>query len=84
MECCSFGSCSLSWPAISYHRFHGRWFHLSVEQFEAIHYAGMTVFKLGIILFNLSRMLRCVLLDDGRYGELLDFVMLKTDVGLIR
>jgi hypothetical protein len=24
-----------------------------VEQFDAIHYAGMTVFKLGIILFNL-------------------------------
>jgi len=35
------------------HRFHSIWFHLSVEQFDAIHYAGMTVFKLGIILFNL-------------------------------
>ena len=37
----------------SMHRLLGRWFHLSVEQFDAIHYAGMTVFKLGIILFNL-------------------------------
>ena len=35
------------------HRFHSIWFHLSVEQFDAIHYAGMTVFKLGIILFDL-------------------------------
>lgn len=35
------------------HRLHGRWFHLSVEQFDAIHYAGMAIFKLGIILFNL-------------------------------
>jgi hypothetical protein len=35
------------------HRLHGRWFPLSVEQFDAIHYAGMAIFKLGIILFNL-------------------------------
>jgi len=35
------------------HRFHGRWFHLSTEQFDAIHYGGMALFKLGILLFNL-------------------------------
>jgi hypothetical protein len=35
------------------HRFHGRWFHLSVEHFDAVHYTGMALFKLGIILFNL-------------------------------
>ena len=35
------------------HRLHGRWFHLSVEQFDALHYGGMTIYKLGIILFNL-------------------------------
>jgi Family of unknown function (DUF6868) len=35
------------------HRLHGRWFRLSVEPFDAIHYAGMAIFKLGIILFNL-------------------------------
>jgi hypothetical protein len=23
------------------HRLHGRWFRLSVEQFDALHYAGM-------------------------------------------
>jgi hypothetical protein len=32
---------------------HGRWFHLSGDQFDAIHYAGMAIFKIGIILFNL-------------------------------
>ena len=35
------------------HRFHGRWFRLSPEQFDGVHYAGMAVFKLGIILLNL-------------------------------
>jgi hypothetical protein len=34
-------------------RIHGRWFHLSRDQFDALHYAGMSIFKIGIILFNL-------------------------------
>jgi len=34
-------------------RLHGRWFRLSIDQFDALHYAGMAVFKIGIILFNL-------------------------------
>jgi len=34
------------------HRLHGRWFHLSGDQFNVIHYAGMSIFKIGIILFN--------------------------------
>ena len=33
---------------------HSRWFHLSVEQFDMLHYAGMSVFKIGILLFNVS------------------------------
>jgi hypothetical protein len=32
---------------------HGRWFRLSVEQFDMLHYAGMSIFKIGIILLNL-------------------------------
>jgi Family of unknown function (DUF6868) len=36
----------------SMHRLHGRWFRLSVEQFDALHYADMAVYKIGIILFN--------------------------------
>ena len=32
---------------------YGRWFRLSRDQFDAIHYAVMGIFKIGIILFNL-------------------------------
>lgn len=35
------------------YRLHGRWFKLTTEQFDALHYGGMAVFKLGILLFNL-------------------------------
>lgn len=35
------------------HRLHGRWFRLSAERFDSIHYAGMAVYKIGILLFNL-------------------------------
>jgi hypothetical protein len=35
------------------YRFHGKWFKLSVEKFDATHYALMGFFKLGIILFNI-------------------------------
>jgi hypothetical protein len=34
-------------------RFHGRWFRLSDEQFNAIHYMGMSIYKIGILLLNL-------------------------------
>lgn len=37
----------------SMYSFHGRWFHFSVEQFDMLHYAGMSVYKIGIILLNL-------------------------------
>lgn len=32
---------------------HGRWFRLSDEHFDAIHYAAMGLYKVGIFLFNL-------------------------------
>ena len=41
-------------------RVHGRWFHLSHEQFDALHYGGMSIFKIGIMLFNL---VPCVVLS---------------------
>ena len=34
------------------YRIHGKWLKLSVERFDAIHYAGMTFFKICIFLFN--------------------------------
>lgn len=35
------------------YRLHGRWFRMSVEQFDAIHYGGMAVYKIGVLLFNI-------------------------------
>ena len=34
-------------------RIWGRWFHLTVEQFDAANYAGIVIYKAGILLFNL-------------------------------
>ena len=33
-------------------RIHTRWFKLSSEKFDAIHYAGMGLFKMTIVIFN--------------------------------
>jgi len=35
-------------------RLHGTWFRLTDEQFDALHYGGMAIYKVGILLFNLS------------------------------
>jgi hypothetical protein len=35
------------------YRLHTRWFKLSVETFNAMHYAGLSVYKIGILLLNL-------------------------------
>ena len=35
------------------YQFHGKWFKLSVDKFDAIHYAGMAFFKICIFLFNI-------------------------------
>jgi hypothetical protein len=34
------------------YRLHRRWYKLSEEAFDAIHYAGIGLFKLGVLLFN--------------------------------
>jgi hypothetical protein len=44
---------------------HSRWFHLSVEQFDMLHYGGMSIFKLGIILLNV---VPCIALRIARRG----------------
>ncbi len=36
------------------YRLHTRWFKLSVETFDAIHYAGMAAYKIGVLLFNVA------------------------------
>jgi hypothetical protein len=35
------------------HRLYGRIFHLSAEQFDAINFAGIVLYKLGIVLLNM-------------------------------
>ncbi len=35
------------------YRFHSKWYKLSVEAFDTIHYAGIGLYKIGIFLFNL-------------------------------
>jgi hypothetical protein len=35
------------------YRFHTRWFHIRPDQFDTIHYAGMAIYKIGILLLNL-------------------------------
>jgi len=35
------------------YKFHSKWFKMSVETFDTIHYAGMALFKIGLILFTL-------------------------------
>jgi hypothetical protein len=35
------------------YQFHSKWFKISVEQFDTIHYAGIIFFKLGIFFFNI-------------------------------
>jgi len=36
------------------YRLHARWFKLSVETFDAIHYGAMAVYKIGVLLLNVT------------------------------
>lgn len=44
---------------------HGKLFRMSVEVFDAIHYAGMAAFKINIFLFNLVPYLVLSFLGGG-------------------
>lgn len=46
-------------------RLHGRWFSLSDERFDAIHYGGMAALKIGIMIFNLAPLLALCMLRGG-------------------
>ena len=45
------------------HRLWGRWFRLSVEKFDAINFAGIILYKTGILLFNLAPFLALYLVQ---------------------
>jgi hypothetical protein len=34
------------------YRMHRRWFKITEEAFDTIHYAGIGLFKIGVLLFN--------------------------------
>jgi len=42
---------------------HSRWFKLSVETFDTIHYAGLAVYKIGILLLNLAPLIAIYLVS---------------------
>jgi len=44
---------------------HGRWFQLSDGAFDAIHYAAMALYKIGILFFNLTPLLALYLMNKG-------------------
>ena len=46
-------------------RLHGRWFRLSQASFDAINYAGMAAYKIGILLFNLVPLIALWLMRSG-------------------
>lgn len=35
------------------HRLWGRWFRLSPEQFDVVNVGGITIYKIGILIFNI-------------------------------
>ena len=36
------------------YRLHSRWFNLSAETLDALHYGSMAVYKIGIIMLNIA------------------------------
>ena len=54
---------ALTWFREPVRRLHRRWFRLSDELFDAMHYGAMAAFKLLIIVFNLTPLLAIKLLD---------------------
>ncbi|MCJ0928466.1 hypothetical protein MTX11_10865 [Acinetobacter lwoffii] len=44
---------------------HGKWFRLSDTSFDVIHYSGMALYKIGILLFNLTPLIAIYLMNQG-------------------
>ena len=36
------------------YRTHTRWFKLSAEKFDALHYVSMSIYKVGVLLLNVA------------------------------
>ena len=39
------------------YQLHTRWFNMTMQTFDTIHYAGMAAYKIGILLLNLAPLL---------------------------
>ena len=44
---------------------HTRWFKLAPASFDLVHYAGMAIYKIGILLFNLVPFVALCLMANG-------------------
>lgn len=44
------------------YRLHTRWFNMTMQTFDTVHYAGMAVYKIGILLLNLAPLLALCLI----------------------
>jgi hypothetical protein len=51
------------------YRLHGRWFKVRVETFDAVHYAGMAAYKIGILLFFLVPWLALCAVSSAARGS---------------
>lgn len=45
------------------YRMHSRWFKLSPEMFDTLNYAGVAIYKIGIILFVLVPLVALLVVD---------------------
>ncbi len=43
--------------------FHGKWFKIPVDRFDAIHYGSMGFFKIAILVFNLVPFLALLIVE---------------------
>ena len=45
------------------YKVHSRWFKLSDERFDALHYGGLAFFKIAVFVFNVAPWLALTLMD---------------------
>lgn len=60
--CLWFGAFWVSHDQI--YRLHNRWFKLSIETFDAIHYSGMAIYKVGVLLFNVAPLVALFVINN--------------------
>ena len=55
---------AFTWGHDRLFRLHSRWFQMSRETFDALHYGSMAVYKIGILLLNLVPLVALWLVAD--------------------